>query len=313
MDKYSAAFENILPALAIGRYTEENHTPELETWTNILKKDIVMTPSRVRLSFSCFYYFWSLIIRVQLLLDSLLRGALAVTQIHFLVITDAQNIRNQDSHASMPIVQAMNDFYRISDPISRPRVFALMSPTADRRSHFDSKMLKLEQTLDAKVFGATEEKRAEILALPDRPSEIVILYDTAAKASETRLLKQLHQLDPRESVFRRHYHASRNAHEDVGSCASDLVWRRGLKNMEATLIPGYADVDEDDADIPPIEAMKINMYNIVKNWPFSMPNLDSSSRGFNVSHKFLRLVQVLTTFKPLGEGFRGIIFGMSSA
>jgi endoribonuclease Dicer len=250
--------------------------------------------------------------RVQLLLDSLLRGALAVTQIHFLVITDAQNIRNQDSHPSMPIVQAMNDFYRISDPISRPRVFALMSPTADRRSHFDSKMLKLEQTLDAKVFGVTEEKRAEILALPDRPSEIVILYDTAAKASETRLLKQLHQLDPRESVFRRHYHASRNAHEDVGSCASDLVWRRGLKNMEATLIPGYADVDEDDADIPPIEAMKINMYNIVKNWPFSMPNLDSSSRGFNVSHKFLRLVQVLTTFKPLGEGFRGIIFGMSS-
>ncbi|KAF8974226.1 hypothetical protein BDZ97DRAFT_3979 [Flammula alnicola] len=244
----------------------------------------------------------------HLLLDSLLRGALAVTQLHFLVLTDAQNIKNQDSHSSLPIVQVMNDFYRVTDPLSRPRIFALVSPPADRRSHFDSKMLKLEQTLDAKVFGVTEEKRTEILALPDRPNEIVILYDTAQRATETRLLKQLHQLDPTESVFRRHYHASRYTHEEVGSCASDLVWRRGLKAIESDLVPGYADIDEEDSEIPAIEGIKIKMYNIVKNWPFTMPNLDASSRGFNVSHKFLRLVQVLSTFKSYGEGFRGIIF-----
>lgn len=312
MDKYMVAFETNLPTVAVGKYTDEVHRPEPENWTNFLKKDIVLAPSHVRLlSFS------PMILRLngssfKLLLDSLLRGALAITHIHFLVITDAQNIKNQDSHPSMPIVQLMNDFYRVTDSLSRPRIFVLMSPSGDRRTHFDSKMLKLEQTLDAKVFGVSQEKRDEILALPDRPSEIVILFDTSKHSSETRLLKQLHQLDPYETVFRRHYRASRNAHEDIGSCASDLLWRRGLKDIESRLIPGYTDVDEDDSDIPAIEVMKVKMYNIVKNWPFTMPNLDASSRGFNVSHKFLRLVQVLTTFKSLGEGFRGIVFGMLS-
>ncbi|KAF8913820.1 hypothetical protein CPB84DRAFT_1832684 [Gymnopilus junonius] len=289
MDIYASAFETGIQDASIGRYTEEIHHPELETWSELLKKDIVMTPA-------------------HLLLDSLIRGALAVTQLQLLVITDAQNIRNQDSHASMPIVQIMNDFYRITDSLSRPRIFAVVSIPNDRQSYFDSKMLKLEQTLCAKVFGVTEDKRAEILALPDRPNEIVILYDTVRKATETRLLKQLHQIDPTESIFRRYYRDARHAHEEIGSCASDLIWRRALKDIESGLISGYDDLDEDDVDIPIRERMKVGVFRVVKNWMFAMPNLDASSRGFNVSHKFLRLTQILTTFKTHGEGFRGIIF-----
>ncbi|KDR83836.1 hypothetical protein GALMADRAFT_150895 [Galerina marginata CBS 339.88] len=289
MDKYSSAFENGIQGVSVGRYTEDIHRPELEVWAELLKKDIVMTPA-------------------HLLLESLLRGAVAVTQLNLFVIADAQHIRNQDSHPSMPIVQVMNDFYRITDSLSRPRVFAIVALPNDRQSRFDSKMLKLEQTLGAKVFGVTEDKRAEILALPDRPNEIVILYDTAQKATETRLLKQLHQIDPTESIFRRHYRDSRHAHEEVGPCASDLVWRRALKDIEGGLIFGHDDIDEEDSDIPAPDRMKARIFRIVKNWSFTMPNLDASSRGFNVSHKFLRLVQVLTTFKAHGEGFRGIIF-----
>lgn len=243
---------------------------------------------------------------IQLLHESLMRSALAVTQLNLLVISDAQNIKNQDSHASMPIVQVMNDFYKITDSLSRPRIFALASLPSE---HFDSKMLKLEETLDSKVHGVSEEKRAEILALPDRPNEIVILYDGARRSTETRLLKQLHQIDPSESIFRRHYRDSRIAHDDVGPCASDLIWRRALKSIEGDLMPGYNDLDEDDTDIPASDLTKLRVYRIVKNWTFNMPNLDVSSRGFNVSHKFMRLVHLLNTFKAHGEGFRGIIFG----
>lgn len=243
------------------------------------------------------------------MLDSFLRGSLAITQFHTLILLDAQKIRNQDSHASLPVVQIMHDFYRVTDAGSRPRVLALLTPTADRRFHFDSKTLKLEQTLDAKVFGVTDDKRAQILALPDRPNEVVIVYDHSQRNPETRLLKALHVLDPKESVFRRYYHSSRGANREIGPCASDLVWRRNLKAIESELIADYEDVDEDDVDIPPVELIKVQMFNVIRNWAYAMPNLDPSSRGFNVSHKFVRLVQALTTFKTSGEAFRGIIFG----
>jgi len=311
MEKYSNAFETDSVQISVGRYTEEIHRPELETWSDILKKDVVMAPSHVMCALSHSIHLLIPEI-IKLLLDSLLRGALAVTQLHFMVVLDAQNIKNQDSHSSMPIVQIMNDFYRVTDQLSRPRVFGLATPPSDHRSYFDSKMLKLELTLDAKVFGVTEEKRAEILALPDRPKEIVILYDTSRRTSETRLLKQLHQVDPTEAIFCRHYRASRHAHEEVGPCASDLVWRRALKDITASLMPGHEDIDEDDPETPAPDRIKVKIYKILKDWSFTMPNLDVSSKGFNVSHKFLRLVQVLRTFKAYGEGFRGIIFGLST-
>lgn len=43
-----------------------------------------------------------------------------------------------------------------------------------------------------------------------------------------------------------------------------------------------------------------------------MPNLDFSSREFNVTPKFAKLVQILKACEPQGDVFRGIIFGAFS-
>jgi endoribonuclease Dicer len=245
------------------------------------------------------------------LLHSLLKGTLAITQFHVLVIGNAQNILDQDSHAFVPIVQVMNNFYRITDSLSRPHVFALVTPPADRGFPFDSAMLKLEQTLDSKVVGVSAEKREEILALPDRPNEVVVLYDTSIQPATTRLFKQLQQCDPLESVFRKHFRASRHVLAEVGACASDLVWRRALKEMELTVSPLYEEAEEvGDEGLPPLADKQRRIWDIVKNWPFTMPNLDPTSRGFNVTHKFLKLVKILKSCEPYGEGFRGVVFGM---
>jgi endoribonuclease Dicer len=203
----------------------------------------------------------------------------------------------------------MNDFYRITDPLSRPRIFALATPPADRGFPFDSAMLKLEQTLDSKVVGVSAEKREEILALPDRPNEVVVLYDAPIQPATTRLFKQLQQCDSSESVFRKHFRASRHVLVEVGSCASDLIWRRALKEMESTVSPWYED-DEDEGGSLSTANKQRKIWDVVKNWPFTMPNLDPSSRGFNVTDKFLKLVKVLKSCEPYGEGFRGIVFGM---
>lgn len=200
----------------------------------------------------------------------------------------------------------MNDFYRVTDALSRPRIFALATPPADRGFHFDSAMLKLETTLHSKVFGVSVEKREEILALPDRPNEVVILYEKPSHAMESNLFKQLQQLDPSHTIFRKYFYASQLALTEIGSCASDLIWRRALKDIEAVVQPSYEEEDEDGHSVPIIQRQ---IRDIVKNWSFLMPNLDASSRGFNVTPKFLKLVQTLKSCEFYGAGFRGIVFG----
>lgn len=306
MVKYSTRLEVEMPQLVIGKYGE-SHQHDADPWPTLLQQDVVIVPSAVS---DALVFIRILIFSDQVLLNALLKGTLAITQIHVLIIGNAQNIQDQDSHASIPLVQVMNDFYRITDPLSRPRIFALATPPADHGFPFDSAMLKLEQTLDSRVVGVSAEKREEIIALPDRPNEVVVLYDTPALLAVTRLFKQLQQLDPSESIFRKHFRASRHVLEELGTCASDLIWRRALKEMELTVSPWYEADEDEDGEAPSTAKRQRQMLEIVKNWPFTMPNLDPSSQGFNVTHKFLKLVKVLKSCEPYGKGFRGIVFGM---
>ena len=55
-----------------------------------------------------------------------------------------------------------------------------------------------------------------------------------------------------------------------------------------------------------------NVHRSVKNWTFTMPNLDASSRGFNVSPKVTKLVQILQCFQQAGDTFRGVVLGPST-
>jgi endoribonuclease Dicer len=244
---------------------------------------------------------------LQLLLESLLSGAVTMFQFHVLVFSNARNIKDQETH---PVIRVMNDFYLLMDTLVRPRIFAIFISIAGRKFHFDSGMLKLESALDAKVFGISEEKRAKILALPDRPSEMVILYGPPLRTAETRLFKQLRQFDPAEVLFRRQFRAARHTLAEVGYCASDLIWRRALKDIEANVSPTY-DEDEDAQDQHSIspEKARSRIRDTVKNWVFTMPNLDPSSKGFNVTPKFAKLVQLLKSCKLYGDSFRGILFG----
>lgn len=200
----------------------------------------------------------------------------------------------------------MNDFYRVADALARPRIFAIATSPTDRGFHFDSAMLKLETTLHSKVFGVSVEERDEILALPDRPSEVVILYDKPNPAIESNLFKQLKQLDPSHTIFQTHFYASHLALIEIGPCASDLIWRRALKDIDAAVQPSY---EEDDGGDHSVVITQRRIRDLVKNWSFMMPNLDASSRGFNVTPKFLKLVQTLKSCESHGAGFRGIVFG----
>jgi endoribonuclease Dicer len=96
---------------------------------------------------------------------------------------------------------------------------------------------------------------------------------------------------------------------EVGSFAADWVWRRALKSQDEYMNPIF---EEDDAlaDSPAkAEKVRQDVFRTIKDWTFTMPNLDTGSRGFNVSPKLSKLVQTLQAFKSEGDTFRGIVLG----
>ena len=79
---------------------------------------------------------------------------------------------------------------------------------------------------------------------------------------------------------------------------------------EDPMAPIFEEEDDTVADSAIREAkIKADIYRVIKNWTFTMPNLDSTSKGFNVTPKVAKLVQILQCFQHEGDAFRGVIFG----
>lgn len=55
--------------------------------------------------------------------------------------------------------------------------------------------------------------------------------------------------------------------------------------------------------------LKAKIRSFLKEWTFTMPNLNPSSKSFNVTPKFAKLIQVLQCFETTGEEFRGLVLG----
>lgn len=139
-------------------------------------------------------------------------------------------------------------------------------------------------------------------------TDIVVPYDAPPLLGDSNLLQQLHLLDPLETCFPRLFKASRQVSAQVGACASDLVWRRSLKQIEVAAPTWYEDDDEQTS--PAVIKSKIR--DTVKNWSFTMPNLDMGSRSCNVTPKFLQLLNAIKSFEPQGVAFRGVVFGKAN-
>jgi hypothetical protein len=154
-----------------------------------------------------------------------------------------------------------------------------------------------------------------IVVEPDAASccsnEVVVVYDRMHEETETELLHRVLSLDASETILRRQFKEARQVGADVGMCAADLVWRRALKNIDVHNSL-YSEEEDDDGPLEILNKTKTKIRDTIMNWAFTMPNLDPNSRGFNVTPKFLRLVQILKSCEPYGEDFRGIVFGMFS-
>lgn len=244
--------------------------------------------------------------RVQDLYTSLANGDVSLTQAHSLAILDVETLKDCHPKDELPILQIIETFYRTDD--DGPRILGLISAPMLHEFYLDSGLLNLEALLDAKVLGVSDDQRRDLLSLPSRPTEAVVLYDSPFHTEETALYQKLHKLDQAETLLRRHFKAAKHALVSVGACASDLVWRRALKNIDAEARPWYEEQEDLNGSLSE-DQVKTRARNIIKNWPFTLPVLDASSKGFNLTPKFIRLLRLLRSCEDYGDGFRCIVFG----
>lgn len=141
-----------------------------------------------------------LLFYTQGFLDSLLRGKLSLAQVNLIILDDAQSAG--DPH---PMARVMLEFYRSALRDERPRIFGMMTPEVDSKIHYDIGILKLERLLDATMLGVSSETRDQVMALPDKPNELVIFYDPHLKLGrvDTPLQRQLRQVDLKMQQFRK--------------------------------------------------------------------------------------------------------------
>ncbi|KAF7313697.1 hypothetical protein HMN09_00526500 [Mycena chlorophos] len=139
-----------------------------------------------------------------------------------------------------------------------------------------------------RVAGLESDLPSKRPKLNDSIRELVVPY-TKNEATDSKLCRQLADLGVSNPDLNSIALVAQRVSIHVGECAGDLVWRRQLKEQ-------------------PANKENTRIHEVVKHWPFAMPNLDSGSRGLNVSHKFLRLVQVIESFESYGESFRGVVF-----
>ncbi|KAF5387826.1 hypothetical protein D9615_000336 [Tricholomella constricta] len=280
LDSYDASIRLVAPHISIAKYDVVGGNAEADPWAILLRQDVVILTSTS-------------------LLESLICGTLAMTQLHAITFSD---IRKKGGGMMAPVLRLMNEFYLVADRLSRPRVFGFASLFAGSGDTVELVTNQIEATMDSKVFDLTTPTRTTHPSHLAFQNEAILLYDKATQPTVPTLLKELQLLISSHTCFEKHFRDSRDVLDELGPCASDLVWRRALKEFDTLR------VSEDNAEGNSLTDVQIGMRDLIKDWTFVMPNLDPSSRGFNVSHKFSTLVKILESCEPYGESFRGVVF-----
>ncbi|KAG6918931.1 hypothetical protein DXG01_010586 [Tephrocybe rancida] len=242
-----------------------------EPWSYLLRTDITITTP-------------------ESLLSSFGSGELDMNQVQLLIFT---NVGDSQGHL-FPIVQKiMKSFYMVTDRLSRPRILGFLLLSEAHMTSFVAS--ELEGLMDSKVLQIYGYELTDISQ--EHPAEVVLLYEKAPPGLRSTLADKLLSIASSDWFLSKHLSDSQAVFDEVGSCAGDLFWRRAFRESDA----------QNENSRNTTASGQDRLRNGIKNWGFSLPNLDPTSLRFNVSHKFLALVKALESCEPYGEAFRGIV------
>ena len=218
----------------------------------------------------------------QTLLNHITLGIWTVSHIFAFVVTEAHLALRE----GLPLTDVLEWFCRCPSIFARPRILGFSSPMTG------ADIKTMGRLLLAETIYSTPQRL--------RPFQVVVQYEPTRTRSQSRLTQNVHQLDPNGRVCESFFRDAHCTLQELGSCASDLVWRRAFKET------GWISEHKSGESL---EKATSEIWNLVENWDFSMPNANTSSRGFNVTPKFSRLIQVLRAYEGCGDDFRGVILG----
>ncbi|KAI6047271.1 hypothetical protein EDC04DRAFT_2622522 [Pisolithus marmoratus] len=221
---------------------------------------------------------------IDALLEHLVKGVIKMSQLRVLVVFDMVT----SICTSSTLMKVVECFYRTENADVQPSILALCSSARTTDTN------ELEQLLEAQV--GSKSTMATFNSL--RPLEAVVQYEPSSPLQDTMLTERIRAIQFSESLLSKSFSAAHCVIKELGPCACDLMWRRDMKQNALAV--------EDGGD----EVAKVisELHNLFKSWTFSKPNVNLASRGFNVSPKFARLVQILNACELYGDKFRGIIF-----
>lgn len=239
------------------------------------------------------------ILVLQLLYEFLNRGELTMIQLHLLIFADLSELRGQ----TLAYIQmVMKNFYMATDQLLRPRILGFL-PSLPQ--NVPSDISDLEGIMDSKLLHIDDYSF-------NRPSthfsELVLFYERTRLAVTPILVEQLESLrslEPTDGFVLNYSEDSRCVLEEVGTCASDIFWRHALREFNES---SSCDIRVESNRRP----IQKSIQDCIRDWTFTLPNLDPASPKFNVTHKFVMLVKALRSCGPYGETFRGVILGMST-
>ncbi|PVF99771.1 hypothetical protein CPB86DRAFT_756304 [Serendipita vermifera] len=253
-------------------------------WRQIMKIDVLVT-------------------HFQSFMDDINDGLIAFSQINLMIVRQSELA----VQSGLPLHTIMANLAKVP-PAEKPRLLGIISHKVTE-AEFSNDHLQLEGLFMAQIRGISDSTRSKVADGYVRLKELVIRFDPPNKVVDTALCKHLRTFDQRQEVYRAEFKAAKTVLREVGSFASDWVWRRAFKQMEESPLSNNLEDEDDimnDSDVK-IAKTKQGVYKTIKNWTFTLPNLDPSSKGFNVSPKIAKLVKIIQCFRHEGDGFRGIL------
>lgn len=162
-----------------------------------------------------------------------------------------------------------------------------------KKSHArrDEAYSKPDDELQPTVYGSSDLDLQRTLQLPTS-SEVTVLYD-APSLEHSELLTRVQSFDLSGQQVKREYALSNYALEGVGKWGAEWAWKQAAGRRQVL------------EETQPRE----EIWDFVDGWTVGCPELDMTSKDFNISPKAVRLVQLLEACEMQGDGLIGVVFG----
>ncbi|KAF5369839.1 hypothetical protein D9758_001134 [Tetrapyrgos nigripes] len=160
----------------------------------------------------------------------------------------------------------------------------------------EDELLQLETILRGRLHGLNDCERIKFLSGSHNPKEFVVIYDRPSSTPSTPLIQVIQEVDADKNL----YTAEKRYQlviPQLGTCGADMVLHEALLKVEDVVV-SYGLESESSPQ----------MKELVANWNLEPPNLDITSANFNVTPKFIKLLQVLQSCGHYGTDLRAVIF-----